>query len=71
MKEYTTKGSEQSRKKSCHHERHLNGIVLKIYNLFWRMGKKAEGGWVTISNRQIAKLIGAHQPTGRYGGKHC
>jgi hypothetical protein len=48
-----------SRENSCHHERHLNGIALKVYNLFWRLSKKSKGGSMAITNRRIAKLIGA------------
>lgn len=50
-----------SRESSCHHERHLNGIALKIYNLLWRLSKKSKGGSIAITNRRIAKLVGARQ----------
>jgi hypothetical protein len=42
---------------SCHHERHLSGNALKIYNLFWRLGKKSDS--VAMTNGRIARCIGA------------
>jgi hypothetical protein len=42
---------------SCHHERHLRGNALKIYNLFWRLGKKSDS--VAMTNDRIARCIGA------------
>jgi hypothetical protein len=48
-----------SRENSCHHERHLSGIALKVYNLFWRLGKKSGSGSLSLSNHKIAELIGA------------
>jgi len=46
-------------KKACHHERHLSGNALKIYNLLWRLCKKSRTGTVALSNRRIAQLIEA------------
>lgn len=36
----------------------MTGIVLKVYNLFWRMGKNTSDGTVSLTNQRIAKLIG-------------
>jgi hypothetical protein len=55
---FKTQSNEQSSKNSCHHERHLNGIALKVYNLHWRLSKRAKDGTVAITNPRIAKLVG-------------
>src|SRR5580700_9467161 len=51
--------AESARKNSCHHERHMSGIGLKVYNLFWRLSKKSKTCSIAITNQRIAKLIGA------------
>jgi hypothetical protein len=55
------KSSENNKpqENACHHERHLSGIALKVYNLFWRLAKKSKSGSVSLTNQKIAKLIGA------------
>jgi|HubBroStandDraft_6_1064221.scaffolds.fasta_scaffold00431_13 hypothetical protein len=60
MNTATTSRAESSRKSSCHHERHISGNALKVYNLFWRLAKKSKTGSISITNHRIAKLIGAH-----------
>jgi len=55
----TVKTSATKTKKSCHHERHMSGVALKIYNLFWRLSKKSETRTISITNSRIAELIGA------------
>jgi hypothetical protein len=69
MKNSTTQSSSRQGK-HCHHERHLSGTALKIYNLIWRLGKKSKDGIVWRTNNQIARMIGARVATGRYGGIH-
>jgi hypothetical protein len=49
----------KARENRCHHERHLSGIALKVYNLFWRLSKKSKTGSISITNQRIAQLIGA------------
>jgi hypothetical protein len=44
--------------KKCHHERHMTGVALKIYNLFWRLSKKSKTRTISITNSRIATLIG-------------
>ncbi len=54
---------------SCHHERHMSGIVLKVYNLFWRLAKQSEDRTVSLTNRKIAELVNArHVGRKRAGG---
>lgn len=50
--------SSEKRTASCHHERHMSGIALKVYNFFWRMGKKTKDGSVAITNQRLAKSVG-------------
>ena len=58
-----------TQKVSCHHERHMTGIVLKVYNLFWRLGKQSEDGTVSLTNRRIAEMVNArHAGSKRAGG---
>src|SRR6266436_1447181 len=59
MNTATVSPAESARKNSCHHERHMSGIGLKVYNLFWRLSKKSKIGSIAITNQRIAKLIGA------------
>ena len=56
---FKTQSNEKSRSNSCHHERHLSGLALKIYNLHWRLSKNSKDGIVTMTNQRLAKLVGA------------
>lgn len=47
------------RENACHHERHISGIALKVYNLIWRLSKTSKSGSVSITNQRIAQLVGA------------
>jgi hypothetical protein len=49
----------KTRPSSCHHERHLNGVALKIYNMMWRLAKQSKTDSVAMTNQRIAKCIGA------------
>lgn len=53
-----SQANSKPQEKACHHERHMTGIVHKVYNLVWRMQKKS-GGSVSLTNQRIAKLIHA------------
>jgi hypothetical protein len=59
MNTATASPAESTRKNSCHHERHISGNALKVYNLFWRLSKKSKTGSIAITNQRIAKMIGA------------
>jgi hypothetical protein len=55
---------------SCHHERHMSGVVLKVYNLFYRMAKKTPDGSVSFSNPVIARMINGGDRGGQRSGNY-
>ncbi len=57
-------------KVSCHHERHMSGIVLKVYNLFYRMAKQSPDGSISLSNPLIARLINGGGQDGKRPGNY-
>jgi hypothetical protein len=49
----------KSHENACHHERHLSGIALKVYNLIWRLSKKSKSGvYHEPANRRIDRGYG-------------